>query len=92
MYNGEWHDMEVRSDEIFIKGESEPRVIQLYRTVHGPIIAQIDTDNDGQVDIAYSKKTSCYDSYISAVPAYTELMLAQLQKNFSNLESCLNQI
>lgn len=92
-FKGQWYDMEVRTDQIQVRGQA-PKKITLYRTVHGPVISQLDTNNDGKIDVAYSKKTACYDSYLSAVGSYTELMLAQTPEQFkkagATLEPCLN--
>lgn len=49
-YNGEWRDMEKRTETIQVKGEA-PQTVDIYRTVHGFVI-QFDIDNN----IAYSKK------------------------------------
>ncbi len=95
LYKGKWVDMEIKSEEIKIKGE-EARDITFYKTVHGPVLVQVDTDRDGKNDIAYSKRNACADGYLSAVASYTELMLADTPEKFiaaaSLLEPTLNYI
>ncbi len=81
-YNDEWQDMVVRIEKVYVKGEAEPREFKAYSTIHGPVIKQIDLDGDGEFDLAYSKKVACFDSYLTTIPAYTELMLAKTPDEF----------
>ncbi|MCK4259517.1 MAG: penicillin acylase family protein [Halanaerobiales bacterium] len=82
LFNGEWLDMETRIEEFWISGEKEPREKILYRTVHGPVITQVDIDGDGINDVAYSKKLSCYDTYLSGIVSWTEVMQARTPDEF----------
>src|SRR5262249_5090371 len=52
MYKGQYRDMEKRVEVIKIKGE-EPRQIEIYRTVHGPV-----TGWDDREGLAYSRAAS----------------------------------
>ena len=81
-FKGEWRDIEVRTEKIWVKGEKEPRLKKMYRTVHGPVVAFKDTDNDGKNDVAYSKMVAAFNEYMTMVPAYTELMLADTPNKF----------
>lgn len=49
-FNGQWRDMEKRTETIYVKGEG-PQTVDVYRTVHGFVI-RFDTANY----LAYSKK------------------------------------
>lgn len=80
-FKGEWVEMEVRKELLQIKGQ-EPKEVTLYRTVHGPVASMIDTDDDGKVDVAYSKKLSCFDTYLSGIPSWTDVMLANNPNQF----------
>lgn len=51
-YNGEWRDMEKRTDIIYVRGGA-PVSVDIYRTVHGFIVRF-----DFQNNLAYSKKRS----------------------------------
>lgn len=51
-FNGEWRDMEKRTETIIVK-EGEPVTVDIYRTIHGFVIKFDETNN-----IAYSKKRS----------------------------------
>ena len=79
-YKGQWRDMQVREKKILVKGESEPRLVKLYSTIHGPVVSRIDTDGDGKKDVAYSKKIYCHDTYLSGITAWTKKMVADTPK------------
>ncbi|NIS82632.1 MAG: penicillin acylase family protein [Anaerolineales bacterium] len=40
-YQGEWYDMEIVREEIFIAGEDDPVVVNVRKTRHGPIINDV---------------------------------------------------
>lgn len=81
-YNGEWVEMEERTEQIIVQGETAPREKTFYRTVHGPVIAQVDKDGDGQPDVAYTKQLSCFDTYLSGIPSWTDVMKAKNPEQF----------
>lgn len=81
-FNGKWVNMQSRVEKIAVRGERIPREENVYVTVHGPVVAQVDKDGDGKYDVAYSKKLGCRDSYISGMQGFTELMLAETPQEF----------
>lgn len=49
LYRGEWLDMEVERSEVRVRGEEDPRVVDLKFTRHGPVIWE---DPDGSRAVA----------------------------------------
>jgi len=39
-YEGEWRNLEVVSEEFFVRGREEPEIVEIYRTHHGPIVSE----------------------------------------------------
>lgn len=81
-FNGKWVDMQKTTEKIIVRGESTPREIDIYRTVHGAIISQVDTNGDGKNDVAYSKAIGCADEYLKGIEGYYKLMMAESPNQF----------
>jgi penicillin amidase len=62
-YKGQWRDMEKRVEVIRIKGQ-EPRSIEVYRTVHGPVLSW-----DEKAGVAYSRAASFAGRELSNISA-----------------------
>lgn len=80
-FKGQWIEMDIRKEWFHIK-DQEPKEVTFYRTVHGSVVSMIDTDGDGKIDVAYSKKLSCFDTYLSGIPSWTDVMLAKNPNQF----------
>jgi len=71
LYNGEWLDMEKRTETIFVRGGS-PETVDVYRTVHGLVI-RFDT----ATSIAYSKKRTWEGYEVESLIGWIESTQAQ---------------
>lgn len=56
-YNGEWLTPKLEAIRIPVKGEEKPRVMPSLWTIHGPLLAEPDTENG----VAYAGKTPYAD-------------------------------
>lgn len=73
-FNGEWRNMEKRTETIFVKG-GDPTTVDVYRTVHGFVI-RFDIPNN----LAYSKKRTWEGYEIESLLTWIESTKA---KNYS---------
>ena len=81
LFNGKWVKMEQRVEKIAIKDKPVSEEV-ISTTVHGPVIMTVDTDGDGKVDVAYSRKMACADNFLDGITAYFKLMIAESPNQF----------
>lgn len=83
-FDGEWKDMEKRTEQIEVKTDDGFGKVEkeFYRTVHGPVIS-IDEEND----VAYSKAWSFRGTEAQAMAAYMEANFAKNRKQFEEAAS-----
>ena len=70
-YNGEWRDMEKRTETVFVR-DGDPQTVDIYRTVHGFVI-QFDFENN----IAYSKERTWEGYELESLIGWIESTQAQ---------------
>ncbi len=70
-FNGQWRDMEKRTETIYVKG-GDPVTIDIYRTVHGFVI-RFDMENH----LAYSKKRTWEGYEVESLLAWVESTKAE---------------
>jgi penicillin amidase len=70
-FNGEWRDMEKRTETVYVKG-GDPATVDIYRTVHGFVI-RFDTVNH----LAYSKKRTWEGHEIESLLTWIESTKAE---------------
>lgn len=76
MFNGDWVDMECRSEEIAVQGSS-PAVVPVCNTVHGPVIATVE-------DAAYSLKNVTVGQELYSLDAWIGLATANNLDQFAS--------
>ena len=78
LYNGEWVDMEKRTEKIYGYKQLWYEERDIYRTIHGPIIAW-DLDNN----LCYSMKVSWYKNELAAEEGWS---LFQQARNIKDMQ------
>ncbi|HXG93326.1 MAG TPA: penicillin acylase family protein [Blastocatellia bacterium] len=76
-YKGQWRDMQKRVETINVKG-GEPVKLEIYRTVHGPIVAW-----DEKAGIAYSRAASFAGKELSNIAAFHGFNRAKTIQEFA---------
>ena len=84
LYNGEWVDMEVRTERIYGYKKFSYEDRDIYRTVHGPIIAW-DLDNN----LAFTMKAPYYKNDLQAEEGWS---LFQQARDISEFEEAVKTI
>lgn len=79
-YNGEWKDMEVRTETIW-GPFNDPHDFQIYRTVHGPLIAE-----DEENHLAFTMKTPYYLNDLAAEEGWS--LFQQARTHWDFLDAC----
>ena len=77
-FNGKWRKMDVRQEVFRVKGMAQPVITKFYYTVHGPVFY---TDEANHV--AFSKKLSCTENFISGLASLYDLMNAETVQDFN---------
>ncbi|MHA2284137.1 MAG: penicillin acylase family protein [Promethearchaeota archaeon] len=87
-YNGEWVDMEVRTETIYGPFKTNPKEYQIYRTIHGPLIHPVygwDLDND----IAYTMKVPFFKNELEAEEGW---LLFQQARNIYDMQEAAKRV
>jgi len=77
-FKGEWKKMDVRKETFRVKGAAEPVIKDFYYTVHGPVF-YLDEANH----LAFSKRLSCKERFLTGLASLYDLMNAQTVAEFN---------
>jgi penicillin amidase len=83
-FNGRWTKMESRLETIKVRGEAEPRKINLFRTIHGPVFSPLGFDpSNSDSNIAYTRKLVHWKREPITVQGWMEINAASNFDEFS---------
>ena len=83
LYKGQYRDMEKRVEIIKVKGQ-EPRTLEIYRTVHGPLIGW-NRQPIEQADVAYTRASSYAGREIATFEAIFRFNYAKSIQEFAKM-------